>query len=178
MHGRRSLSAIALAAGLVLVAGPSGHAQDGEGTITAAGFSASGTPKIDRTRDSRGRYAFTLRGRLRPSDTESEKGYIIFPPGSTDPRYAVDVPRGQICVGPVRITIERPLRRRGRVVFVRLLRTTVRINSRTCTWRATYRTTRRNTRFRVQARFGGNDILRPRTAPRFTLRSVTPARRR
>jgi hypothetical protein len=157
----------ALAAGFAATAGPAG-AQD-TAKFTPAGFTVKTTTKtVGGTTTLRGT------GVLTPSDTRQGDDFLFFPPGVTDPAYAVAVGALRACSGKVRVTATRRVRQGGRVVTRRVLRRTVALRP-DCTFRTTIRLRRRGTTTLGQIRwvYLGNRSLRGLAARPTSIRTRT-----
>jgi hypothetical protein len=159
---------LATAAGVLLLC-PAAGAQQGKPRPSAVGLKAE--RQQDRRADARGRYAFELSGAVVPTMAREDGAFLVFDPGVTDRALARRVPSAQACAGDARIIIERRTRRRGRARMVPVLRSTLSVDPQTCAWKATFRTTRRATRFRVRVSFRGNGVFAARDSRSLTLRS-------
>jgi hypothetical protein len=167
-------AAAAVAAAILFSAAP-GSAQTQSASIDRAlpdRVTLSVTPKRDRTRP----FTFTSTGRVVPPANYCASGVspssdancipLFCPPGATNASYCYVPPRALICSGTVNVRYQKrnttissrsvPLRAdctyRSRVTFKTLLRT-------------------RQGVLRVRARFLGNAVLLPRSAPIRTVRA-------
>jgi len=158
-------TALSLAVGLVWSLGSAQSATSGR--AYTVGVTAKTTPQRDRSRP----YIFTTRGRITAPSTRCRAGSkptrarncipVECAPGVRDTRYCVRPGRATICSGVVNVQ----LRKRG----ARRVSRNVRVKS-NCTYRSSARVTGRGRRS-VRVTFRGNRVLRPKAAPRRTVRA-------